>query len=170
MKKKINPVGIIVIVIAVIGLVFGGLLIFNERLPEGLIVIGCSAILTALPSLMTPAENTKAKTSQSEPKKSGNLTVRDVVNASILCTCVGRCRINDGAGSDCTLRVTETSLEFVAAKDKMIASPLRKNISEAKSTNSHTLILTDKNGKVYKFVSNDTNAIGFITQLFNRAA
>ena len=176
MGKKVNPVGILIIVVAIVGLVCGGLLIFNERVPEGLIVIGCSVILTALPSLMKPAEPSVAEI-KSKPakkvKKSDVVTVRDVENASILGKCAGRCRIDGGAGQECTVRVTETSVEFVLTNDKMLTSALRTNISDVECVNSHTITMVTHSldvSKSIKFVSNDTSSLTFINQLLNRVA
>lgn len=175
MGKKVNPVSILIIVIAIVGLVCGGLLIFNERVPEGLIVIGCSVILTALPSLMKPAEQSnsevqpKSKT-KVKAKKSDTVTIRDVENASILCKCTGRCRIGDASGQECMLRITETSVEFLLMSGKMLASALRTNISDVKHANSHTLTMSMKNVGDVKFVSNDTGSLAFINQLLCRAA
>lgn len=167
MKKRVNPVSILIVVISVIGSAFGLLLIFNSQVPEGLIVIGCSVILTALPSLMKPVEQSDVRV---ESKESDAITLSDVENASVLCKFAGRCRIGDMPSQDCTLLITEISVEFLSIKGKKIAALLRKNITSVKIVNSHTIVLNISDIGDYKFVCNDTNAIDFINQLLNHAA
>lgn len=168
-KKKVSPLSVIIYIIAIAGIAVGGFCIFINKLPEGLIVIGCSVILSVLPSLLKPGSFDAADDSLDEDGPVV-FTAKEIKNAAVICSYVGRCRIGDAQSMDCTLRITETSVEFLTAKGKIIIAPLRMDIDNVEVVNCHTVVMTVKGDDKCKFVCNDTSAITSIHQVLSRTA
>lgn len=144
MKKKIHPVRLVIIIAAVVNLVLGCLFILYRRIPESLIVIGCSVILTALPGLMNPVKQ----------NADGDAADKDFVKYSF----VGRCKIGAGESKDCTVCITDSQVLFVSKKDKL-AVLSRENIDSVEVANSHTIVMNESTCGECKFICNDVTAI-----------
>ena len=167
MKKKIHPLSILFIIVGIAGIAFAGLCLYNQQIPAAIIVLGCSVVMFAFPSMLnTSAVSTDADSDDEpvEPVKTKSATKN---KGSLLGTYNGRCRTLDKVASDCTLQVSTTRVDFMSVKGEKLFGMLRSSIKNVSMPNSHTVVLTVESGD-YRFISNDANSVQHVYKLLNR--
>lgn len=145
--KKIHPVSVILIIIAIAGIAFSGFCVYNKQIPIAIAIFGCSIVLLSIPSMLNSKDDDVSDNSAVAKKK-------DVFLGSFK----GRCRVLDDSSIDCVMYVSTTRIDFKTPDGQNIIAILRSSIQRVDKPNQHTLLFV-VNGGDYRFISGDSHLV-----------
>ena len=157
--KKIHPLSIVFMIVGVAGIAFAGWCLYNQQIPGALVIVGCSIVMFAFPSMLNgPAAGSDDSYVSKSVGSNKSASVGNSDKGVLIGTFNGRCRMPDKSSNDCTMQVSTTRLDFKARNGQKLFGMLRSSIKNIVMPNSHTIVLSVESGD-YRFISNDADDI-----------
>lgn len=157
---------IMAIVLGIIGILVAGLCVYSFRIPEAIIILGCSILMMALPSVVYSMNGSHMTVAEKQVVKKENATKLNK-NDTVLLTVKGRCRVMNDASEDCIMSIMESYVDFRGLKNEKILKITRNHITDVKTPNAHTLVIIANKSDECKFICNDVSLIQSAIQILN---